>query len=297
MFRIKNLFYEFSSPRMLELHKEVPTVTFRGAFGYALAQLIAREACIPELGRQVELYRRVFMPRNDGTQESRNLDLARPFQLRGFYSRSDHCSYILQLQLFGVAAEHETFFDRVMEIISYMGLGWRNQVCHFEKLNAQEATVDDPDPTDSLEVYFLTPCVRLKHHGRIYRNEIPFQALLPRLIDRTTELDNLYGDGSFEREWDIAGMKRAAAEIWSSYVAGEAQAARRTSGRTGQSMNLDGFVGEMNYLGDFTPFREALRYLSHLNIGRFNVFGCGWCRARYRGQDENKTSLETKHCQ
>ena len=95
------------------------------------------------------------------------------------------------------------------------------------------------------------------------------------------ELDNLYGDGSFEDEWDIFSLKMQADLITSECLGGGVYNASRVSGRTGQEMALRGFVGKMLYSGDFTPFREVLRYLPLINVGRFNVFGCGWCKMCY----------------
>ncbi|MBP5586640.1 MAG: CRISPR system precrRNA processing endoribonuclease RAMP protein Cas6 [Lentisphaeria bacterium] len=285
MFRIKTLNYEFASPYVLGLHDAIPTITFRGAFGYALAQVIAREACVPELAEQVDLYRRFFMPENDGEENSRNHDLARPFELRGFYSREDKRSFILQIQLFGKAIEHEQLFDHVIEVISYMGIGNRHQVCHFEKLRTAETTPEALTPTEHLMVYYLTPCVRLKSGGRIYSDFIPFHVLLPRLIDRLTELDNLYGDGSFEQSWDIGGMKRASRRIADIAEKGVVCRTKRTSSRTKQEMHLKGFQGKALYEGDFTAFLEPLKYLPHVNIGRFNVFGCGWCTLEFQNNN------------
>ena len=282
MFRIKTLNYEFASPKVLALHPDIPTITFRGAFGYALAQVIARDACVSGLEDQVELYRRFFMPVNEGEENSRNYDLARPFELRGFYSRDDKRSFILEVQLFGKAIEHEQLFDRVIEVISYMGIGKQHQVCHFEKLRTAETTPRAVfEASDRLRVCFLTPCVRLKSGGEVYDDFIPFNVLLPRLVDRLTELDNLYGDGEFERDWDIAGMKHESSLIAGSLEAGLVRTTRRVSGRTKQKMHLNGFMGKMLYEGDFRPFLEPLTYLPYVNIGRFNVFGCGWCSMQF----------------
>lgn len=282
MFRIKTLNYEFASNKVLALHEAIPTITFRGAFGYALAQVIARDAFVPGLENQVELYRKFFMPENAGEENSRNHDLARPFELRGFYSREDKRSFILQVQLFGKAIEHEHLFDRVIEVISYMGIGNQHQVCHFEKLRTVETTIGDLTPTEHLMIYYLTPCVRLKSGGKIYADFIPFHALLPRLIDRLTELDNLYGNGSFEQEWDIGEMKRKSKEITGIAEKGVVSRTKRRSSRTKQEMYLKGFQGKSLYEGDFTAFLEPLKYLPHVNIGRFNVFGCGWCALEFQ---------------
>lgn len=287
MFGIKTLYYEFSSPEDLGLHHDIPTITFRGSFGYALAQVIARESCLPDLKTQVSLYRQFFMPQNEGEENSRNRDMARPFVIRGFYSRPDKRSFLLEILLFGKAIEYESFFDRVVEVMSYMGIGKKNRVCHFEKLNARETEIPELEASDRLAVYFITPCARLKQGGKVYEDEIPFHVLMPRLLDRLTELDNLYGDGSFVREWDIAGMKRGSHLIAGNVESGGKYHARRTSGRTKQEMSLNGFMGKMLYEGDFGPYLEPLRYLPYVNVGRFNVFGCGWCVVKFIKNEDN----------
>ena len=48
---------------------------------------------------------------------------------------------------------------------------------------------------------------------------------------------------------------------------------------------MDGFVGAMLYCGDFTPFLPYLKYLPFINVGRFNVFGCGWCEMEFLNEE------------
>ena len=108
------------------------------------------------------------MPENDGTKESRNRDLARPFVLRGFYSRPDRRSFLLQILLFGIAADYGAFFDRVVEVMSYMGMGNKRRICHFEKLNSVEYDIPELTPSEDLEVSFLTPCAKLKQNKKLY---------------------------------------------------------------------------------------------------------------------------------
>ncbi len=280
MFGVRKLSYEFSSPHGLSLHARIPTITFRGAFGYALAQVIARYANISTLEDQVAIYRHIFMPSNEGN-ESRNQDLARPFVMRGYYSRPDNRSFILELLLFGSAGKYESFFDTVVEVMARMRIGKLQSKCYFLKVGSEDVQMTDLEPGPDLVVEYLTPCVRLKHQGKIYWDEIPFQVLLPRLVDRVMELDTLYGDGSFGKDGQAVEWKRQSTAIASIKLSGGTYHSMRTSGRTGQQMRLDGFVGEMQYTGDFSPFREVLRYLPWVNIGHFNVFGCGWCRMYY----------------
>ncbi|MBR7138374.1 MAG: hypothetical protein IKD44_02395 [Lentisphaeria bacterium] len=283
--RIKQLRYEFSYPGKIVLHPVVPTITLRGAFGYALAQVIARNAHIPVIADQVELYRRIFMPINNvGAYSSRNLDLARPFVLRGFYSRADKRSFILEVNLFGEATDFESFFDTVIETIAFMGVGPNKQVCKLLKISSCMVNVETPAPKRFLEVDFLTPCSRLKSEGLIFKDEIPFYVLFARLADRVQELYKLYesdrefpGDNKF-----VAELKHQAKNILWKKLSGGVCSASRTSGRTGQTMYLDGFCGSMGYCGDFSCYTLYLKYLPYINLGRFNVFGCGWCNMEYK---------------
>lgn len=279
---IKQLRYEFSYPGEIALHKDLPVITFRGAFGYALAQVIAREMHVPEFADQVELYKRIFSPYNDGEFNSRNLDLARPFVLRGFFSRPDHRSFILDVLLFGQTMELEAFFDKVIEVISFMGVGRNNRVCKLEKIFVKELVIPDPAPDDFLQVNFITPCIRMKSHGTLFFEEIPFYTLFARLADRLRELDNLYGNGRcFTDDMEIASLKVMAKDVLAKRLKGGYYKTSRTSGRSGQTMDLEGFRGTMAYCGDFLPYRKYLKYLPYINLGRFNVFGCGWCEIKY----------------
>lgn len=280
--KIKQLRYEFTYPGEIALHKDLPVITFRGAFGYALAQVIAREMHVPQFADQVELYKRIFSPYNDGDRKSRNHDLARPFVLRGWFSRPDHRSFILDAQLFGEATAHEAFFDKIIEVISFMGVGKYNRVCKMEKIFSRELVVPDPEPEDFLQVNFITPCIRMRSHDHFFFSEIPFYTLFARLSDRLRELDNLYGNGNiFTDDMEIACLKTEAKDILAKCLKGGYYKTTRISGRTGQKMDLEGFQGVMAYHGDLAPFRKYLKYLPYINIGRFNVFGCGWCEMKY----------------
>lgn len=280
--KIRQMRYEFSYPGEIQLHHDVPTVTLRGAFGYALAQVIAREANVPEFSEQVELYRKLFMPENDGELESRNHNLARPFVLRGQYSRPDKRSFVLDVNLFGCTVDYESFFDSVVEAISYTGIGPRYQVCRLQKIFSRMVELADPEPDNFLKVRFITPCSRMKSEGQTFYDEIPFYVLFSRLADRVRELDHLYGTcEAFPDEDELYQLKMLSREILWHRLSGGLFKANRTSRRTQQTMRLDGFQGEMGYCGNFVPFRKILKYLPYVNLGHFNVFGCGWCDMKY----------------
>ena len=286
---IRKLRYEFTYPGEIFLHHDIPTITFRGAFGYALAQVIAREAHIPEFSESLILYKNLFMPENTGDKNSRNYNLARPFILRGWYTRPDKRSFLLDAHLFGCTVDYETFFDHVMEAIALTGIGPRHQVCSMQKIHSSLLEIPDPEPEEYLYVKYITPCSRLTSEGITFLDEIPFYALFARLLDRLQELDSLYGTGSLVPDLlDARCLKQAAKTVMWKKISGGVYQANRTSGRTHQTMKLDGFKGEMAYYGDFTPFRPYLKYLPYINLGHFNVFGCGWCNAEFIHKTENQ---------
>lgn len=280
--RIKQLRYEFAYPGEIILHRDIPTITFRGAFGYALAQVIARQANVPEFTEQVALYKNIFSPCNNGDRNSRNHDLARPFVLRGWYSRPDRRSFILDVNLFGCATEYESFFDSVIETVSYMGIGKMNQVCRLNKVFSKSLDIPELPLDNFLKVKFISPCIRMKSDGELFLDEIPFYTLFARLSDRLKELGRLYEDSNlFSNDEELFELKHYAKMYLAKKLDGGRYQTVRYSGRTAQTMRLEGFLGTMGYCGDFAPYQKYLKYLPYVNLGRFNVFGCGWCEMSY----------------
>ena len=287
MLNIRQIRYEMTADVPLRLHHDVPTITFRGAFGYALAQVIARRSGIVQLREQVKLYKRVFMPQNQGSAPLRDEELSRPFVMRGFFSRPDRRSFILDLLLFGTAAKEESFFDEVVKTMGRMRIGPEHLRCEVQKIAAVDIVPEAPEtPPAFLRAEFITPCSRLKSEGRVFRDEIPFFALFARLVDRVDSLHVLYGGGRPAADHDTAvALKRLAREIPWRKLDGGAFQVTRTSGRTADVIRMDGFVGAMLYCGDFTPFLPYLKYLPFINVGRFNVFGCGWCEMEFLNEE------------
>lgn len=293
MTNIKQLRYEFNSPEPLDLHEDVPTITFRGAFGYALAQVLARDETISEFSDKVDLYKAFFMTENNDPTVSRNHNPSKPFVLRGYFTRPDRKSFILEVILLGVATEYESFFDKVIETIGYMGVGRRNAVCKCLKLSSRIVEVDFPVSYEIL-IDFITP-TRLKSQAQIFFEEVPFSVLFARLYDRIAEIASYYNDMTLNQDDEQAHyLKCLSAGIDSEKVNGGYYQVSRTSSRTGDQIKLDGFVGQMRYIGDFSPFADTLKYLPWVHVGRFSVFGCGWTTIRcnsYRTSKKRKDQV------
>lgn len=297
MFRIRKLRYELSSSQGLGLHAQLPTITLRGAFGYALAEILAKEPGLADQEARRKLFQDFFRPVDQVNESSRYHDMARPFVLRGDYNGSARRSFLLELIVFGVACQYESFFDKVIEQLARQGVGINNIPCQCKKLPAEEVQLEQlPEQiaTNTLLIRFLTPCVRIKYRGQVFHEEIPFAALFCRLYDRVIELDNLYGDATLQETMDARTLKQSSAEISSIRLAGGYQRAQRISTRTGQEIYLNGFVGIMKYTGDFSPYHRILPYLPWVNIGHSNCFGCGWCQYEFHGQKADDNAAEQR---
>ena len=282
MFTVQRLRYELSAAEPLRLMRTLPTATIRGAFGYALAQVLGRDGLLDEQ-EQDGLYQHLFKPENANDTPIQHRYLARHYQLRGYFSRPDMRSFVLDLYLFGRAEECAPIFKQVVETMCQMGLGKNHQTCQCRLLSVQKAPPPVPEyhGDEDLAVQFVTPANRITFHGEKFTTEIPFLPLFNRLAWRVAELDTLYGDGTIKPTLDIPALQATAATIGHLKVAGGVVEAQRTSTRTTQVQYLDGFVGEMRYRGDFTPFLPILAYLPYVNVGHFNEGGCGWCRMKF----------------
>lgn len=279
--------YELSADRPLPLHPVLPTSTVRGAFGYALAQVIGREESLPAFSDRLRIFREIFSPlAAEGGQVDAmgRRQSARPYVLRGRFTRPDRRAFIVEFILMGQAAEFEGLLDQTMDVLAVMGLGPGGAVsCRLHKCGSERITPDLPEAlTDEMMVDFLTP-TRLSGGGvKIWGEGVPFSVLIARGLDRLRDLATHYGDGwPHETEADIA-LKEASRDIPSLLVEGGLMEASRKSQRTHQEVSMSGFVGKMLYRGGFAPFRDILAYLPWIHVGRGAVYGCGQIEYLFR---------------
>lgn len=275
MLDIRQIKYEISSRLPMDLHMDIPTVTLRGAFGYSLAQILEADKTILSHEDKHRIFKDLFKPENTD-RPSANSDPARPYVMRGAFSRPDRKSFILEFCLFGETHKAEPLFDKVVSNMSKMGLGRKNTVCHSVKLSSARVTPYFP-PSSQIIVEFITP-TRLKSAGQWFNDEIPFKVLFSRLIDRLKEIALLYG-GQFHdlcSEDAFSEIKRFSEGIFSEKLEGGRFNTRRISGRTSEEIKLDGFIGKMLYMGDFSPFADILAYLPWIGVGKSAALGCGW---------------------
>lgn len=275
---IKRLLYEINSPQPIPLHAQFPTITLRGAFGYSLIQLVARDQSIGDL-KKVDICKHLFFA--DGiSQKSLHHNCARPFVMRGGYSRPDKKSFLLEMLIFGKISQHEPLIDDVIMNMCEMGLGKKNVICRCKKIFSEDILPQIPDLSSGVcLVNFQTP-TRIKKQGRYLAEGIPFSNLFSGVASRLGELVNVYG--KTKTDLDLEDLKGFAKTVDTQVNCGKYFEVKRCSTRTGDECRLNGFVGSIAYRGVLQPFQEVLSYLPWINVGSSTAFGCGWCTLEYQ---------------
>ncbi len=280
---IKKLIYEINSPVELPFQSRIPITTLRGAFGYSLLQVIARDEAIGQ-SEKVTICKHLFYS-DDISQNSTHINAARPFVMRGGFTRPDNKSFILEMLLFGNAISAEKLVDKIIKNMCKMGLGNQNLVCNCIKLGSEDITPVIPELSSSCIVNYQTP-TRIKQNNKYFKEGIPFSNLFARLADRLEELQNVYTNEGFNI--DLSDLKEKSKQIGMIVNEGNFYEATRKSTRTGDDCDLSGFTGSILYTGNLEPFSEILSYLPWINVESSTAFGCGWCTLEY-----NKNILTT----
>lgn len=274
---IKRLLYEINAPLELPFQRHFPTVTLRGAFGYSLLQIIARDEAINNQDK-VAICKQLFFA-NDISDKAGHKNSARPFVMRGYYSRPDRKSFILEMLLFGSITTAEILVDNVIKNMCHMGLGNQNMQCDCLKLGSESIIPVIPElSTGSVVINFQTP-TRIKSCGKYFEEDIPFRHLFCRLADRLQELIKVFTAHGTELE--LSELKSYSKEIGMIVNEANYHNISRHSTRTGDECSLSGFTGQILYTGDLQPFAELLAYLPWVNVGSSTAFGCGWCTLEY----------------
>lgn len=271
---------------------------FRGAFG----GIFRRIACVPAcpgfagaLARDCPFasecaYARLFEPGSFGHGPSGLSDWPRPYVFRtahldGRIILSGETFHV-DLRLFHTGAQAQasiTAFTEAFSQLAREGLGsprGRARLIEATGTAPENSIVLSLEPAQTapprIVVEFRTP-TELKSDGKsVGRPE--FGILFARVRDRIATLLALYGEGA--PEVDFRGLaERAAANRIERCELRQVEVMRRSS-RSGQSHLLGGFVGEVEYSGDFAESLPWLRAAEWTGVGRQTVWGKGEIRVR-----------------
>jgi hypothetical protein len=140
-------------------------------------------------------------------------------------------------------------------------------------IQRRAATLSD----DLLTLNFLTPT-------QIFDQDAPdpqasFKAIIKRLFERLTSLQEEYGSGTKEEKLLSLGKEEFATlaeNITCQHDQRQWNEVYSYSFRTKQKSNISGFVGPATFVGDLSHFRELLAWGEIVRVGKGAVKGNGW---------------------
>jgi hypothetical protein len=308
LLRVCPLRFSFRAERPVFFPEGKAGNVLRGALGNILRKII----CVPHCSDAAWCperdcaFQRVFSPRLKGGP-SGLADPPRPFVLRAAHLDGLHIAegeaFSFDLHLFSQDVEALPLMVLAMRQAFVAGLGPGRppvRLATVERLGrgnpveqiyeAGRLLVTEPEflviddsseqiTCQEMTLQFVTPTA-LKHEGRILRDHAPFSVVWGRLRDRISALRLLYGAGPFAAE-TFATLNQIAAEVGTAKQELKWMETHRRSSRTGQTHPLEGFTGEVTYLGKLGPFLPWLQAGFWTGIGRHSVWGQGLVQIQF----------------
>lgn len=271
---------------------------FRGLLGHALLKTVCvvnKLQCVDCLLRQNCAYAYLFETFND-----RNEKVAHPFLIEPpltentLYPAGDLLK--VNVILMGRAIDYLPYIIHTFREMGKRGIGysrgkfWVKEVylrsngvkqCIY---NQEEQTINTrferlnlfglpKVPTEQITIQFITPTA-IKVNNQVSRS-INFEILIKTIIRRLKAL-SYYHNGRtedlFKIDFERVQQIRTVSENLRPYYW------ERLSNRQKQKIGFEGFVGEIQFEGDLTPFSHLLAMGEHVHIGRGTVYGMGMYR-------------------
>lgn len=137
----------------------------------------------------------------------------------------------------------------------------------------------DALPDGHIHLRFLTPTTLKQHKTILHQPE--FTPLIARLLERCQAMLFHYADDpstAAPETWQplYQGLIQAAADIQRSLDNTRWVDVRSGSRRSNYYHDMGGFVGEVRFEGDVSPFHEWLLWGQSLQVGKNTVKGSGW---------------------
>ena len=244
----------------------------RGAFGSALREEACKPDCPGRAGLPVSCphredcsYSRIFEPVGR-SGPSGLADPPRPFvfRLRDLANRS--------VAPGGEFRVHLNFFDTRRRDLPELARAF-GRLARAELIDSSTTLFSlslDPilDQPTHLSVHFLSPA-DLKSTAPPFE----FSTLFARARDRVSTLRTLYGPGPLDVQFRALGERARA--VRTTRMDLRRVRRERTSGRTGQTHSIGGFVGVAEYEGPIAEFLPILQAARWTGVGRHCVWGNG----------------------
>lgn len=286
-----------------------PGNILRGALGAAFRSIACDPACadaaVCPYGKSC-VYSRVFDPVPPPGVPSGLADPPRPFVFRARHLSGTVLKpgqeFYFDIHLFDTDRSIAAYFIAAFSHIASAGLGPRRgraellSVCTLDErlqpiadvyacgalTNAAttplEFSLQHSPLASRIRIEFLSPTELRKDQTAAIKLEFGF--LFARVRDRISNLREFYGAGPLPL--DFAGLGKKARQVELSRSSLQAIHTMRTSGRTGQTHPIGGFIGTADFegpLAEFLPFLLAARWTG---VGRHAVWGNGEIAVEWR---------------
>ena len=279
--------------------------TLRGGWGRALRGVFCAAECAePTTCERACPYRTLFTPEAPDSRQKGVREAPRPFVVRPpldertHYQAGDHVAF--ELICIGLTQQYLAHVVAAFEELGRMGLGEdRGQASlltverydlvqqMYQPLLANQhwygaPTAITPDRVaawserlgDRVQLHFLTP-TRIKHRGE-WARVLDAPVLIEAVLRRLQHLSEFYGAGAWNVNLDPVYEQARAVRIMSMNTRWVEWG--RTSGATGQHMQLGGIIGSVEWANVAPWLRMVLALGSFLHVGKATVFGHGWYR-------------------
>lgn len=277
----------------------------RGSFGHALRSVVCAmgrdAACVSCSLRGPCVYTRIFETFVDGERPPQFGGAStspRPYVFESLTERRDFGAGDLletELVLMGQAVELQGFVLLALERMARRGFGTRRARFGLERVDylpgdgrwrtgfragvarwpgavGPVVPVGVEESCERMKLRFLTP-TRILVRGQLQRHP-EFQALFFAALRRLLDLAHFHVPGA-SVDWCFQLLLERAGEVRVTRSSLRWVERKRYSDRQRRHIRLDGFVGEMDLLGELGPLLPVLRQAEVVHVGKGATFGMG----------------------
>jgi CRISPR-associated endoribonuclease Cas6 len=184
-----------------------------------------------------------------------------------------------EINIFDLRRPVGEIFTRIFSGWATAGLGPRRGRVDLISVAAAEEIrlhLTSSCPASKCSLAFRTPTDlkgSISNKGITSNEELPFDLLFARVRDRISALQTIYGETPLAI--DFRALAERASRIRSVRGNLRRRSIERRSSRTGQTHDIGGVTGEVDYEGDLTEFLPWLKAAWWTGVGRHTVWGNG----------------------
>lgn len=172
---------------------------------------------------------------------------------------------------FGMGVQRYRF--RLFRIINRLEqrVLWQTKMCSMAEVNPKKLPCLQLENVTGVVVKLQTP-LRIRRGGKLLM-QISFETLIRNITNRIVMIAERYG--GWVNYDEVKNIQMLAAEVQTVREELELEVLERYSNRLHGKMDFSGLIGELEYVGEMTPFVPWLTAAEVLHIGRNTTFGMG----------------------